>query len=189
LNHIQPVYPILANSQERTTELLEQCPASIRNAFSTALLSAVQPAAGDVKHASALLAGWETSEAPRSRAINIVHLQTLLLLIIDADWRAASSLSFLLARAVALANTMKLWQGTPVDTVLEMDSDDQLGVRIWFSLVLLDRWNAAGTGRPTLIPDSSVVVPATLVDTVGETCFHLIRESCTRVALEFIDVC
>jgi hypothetical protein len=180
LNHIQPVYPILANSKERTVSLLEHCPQSIRNAFLTALLSAVQPQDGDVKRASALLAEWESSENPRSRAINIVHAQTLLLLIIDADWRASPSLPFLLARAVALANTMKLWHSASVEPPSEIDSEDELGVRIWFSLVLMDRWYAAGTGRPALIPDSSVVIPPGLVETVGETCFHLIREwTCT----------
>ncbi|KFA65278.1 hypothetical protein S40285_02675 [Stachybotrys chlorohalonatus IBT 40285] len=186
LNHIQPVYPILANSKERTVSLLEHCPQSIRNAFLTALLSAVQPQDGDVKRASALLAEWESSENPRSRAINIVHAQTLLLLIIDADWRASPSLPFLLARAVALANTMKLWHSASVEPPSEIDSEDELGVRIWFSLVLMDRWYAAGTGRPALIPDSSVVIPPGLVETVGETCFHLIRLSKTQSKIAFV---
>jgi hypothetical protein len=43
--------------------------------------------------------------------------------------------------------------------------------------VLIDRWYAAGTGKPPQIPDNSVVIPSGLEMTVGETCFHLIRES------------
>ena len=59
----------------------------------------------------------------------------------------------------------------------EADSDDQLCVRIWWSLVLMDRWHAAGTGKPAQIPDSSVVAPPGLDNILGEVCFHLIRKA------------
>lgn len=41
----------------------------------------------------------------------------------------------------------------------------------------MDRWHAAGTGKPSQIPDSSVVAPAGLENTVGEVCYYLIRKS------------
>lgn len=147
----------------------------MRTAFITAL-QAVGQSSGDTQTASSLLHEWESSEAPHSRATDIVHAQTLLLLIIDADWRASSQLPFLLARAVALANTMKLWKFTPIESASESDSDDQLCVRIWWSLVLMDRWHAAGTGKPAQIPDSSVVAPAGLENTLGEVCYYLNRK-------------
>lgn len=158
--------------------MLSQCPSSVRTAFITAL-QAIGQSSGDTQTASSLLHEWESSEAPHSRATDIVHAQTLLLLIIDADWRSSSQLPFLLARAVALANTMKLWKFTPIESASESDSDDQLCVRIWWSLVLMDRWHAAGTGKPSQIPDSSVVAPAGLENTVGEVCYYLIRKSIT----------
>lgn len=43
----------------------------------------------------------------------------------------------------------------------------------------MDRWHAAGTGKPSQIPDSSVVAPAGLENTVGEVCYYLIRKSIT----------
>ncbi|KAL7898020.1 hypothetical protein HDV63DRAFT_37851 [Trichoderma sp. SZMC 28014] len=176
LAHVQAIYPILPTSKARIQSLLSQCPSSVRTAFITAL-QAIGQSSGDTQTASSLLHEWESSEAPHSRATDIVHAQTLLLLIIDADWRSSSQLPFLLARAVALANTMKLWKFTPIESASESDSDDQLCVRIWWSLVLMDRWHAAGTGKPSQIPDSSVVAPAGLENTVGEVCYYLIRLS------------
>jgi hypothetical protein len=186
LSHVQPVYPILPHSKVRLQSLLAQAPAPIRQAFSTALLAAVQPSSGDVKLANALLNAWESSDSPRSQAANIVHAQTLLLLIIDADWRASSSLPFLISRAVALANTMKLWRYTPMVQASETDSDDLLCVRIWWSLILMDRWHAAGTGKPSQIPDSSSVAPPGLDNVLGEVCFHLIRLSKLLARTSFV---
>ncbi|KAH6605893.1 n-terminal binuclear zn cluster-containing dna binding domain-containing [Trichoderma cornu-damae] len=176
LAHVQAIYPILPSSKARIQTLLSQCPSAVKTAFVTAL-QAIGQSSGDTQTASSLLHEWESSEAPHSRATDIVHAQTLLLLIIDADWRASSQLPFLLARAVALANTMKLWKFTPIESASEPDSDDQLCVRIWWSLVLMDRWHAAGTGKPSQIPDSSVVAPAGLENSVGEVCYYLIRLS------------
>lgn len=135
-----------------------------------------QGAPEDVAHADRLLHELESSNAPRIRAAEIVHAQTLLLLIIDADWQGLPTLPFLLARAVALANRMKLWRSAPTDTA-DPDSEDQLRVKIWWTLVLLDRWHAAGTGKPSQIPDNSVVAVAGLQATLGEVCFHIVRLS------------
>ncbi|KOS19868.1 putative transcriptional regulatory protein [Escovopsis weberi] len=185
LSHVQEVYPILPSSKLRMQALLSQCPASIRSAFMTAIL-AVGQSSGDTKLASSLLHDFESGDATCSRAGDIVHAQTLLLLIIDADWRASSDLPFLLARAVALANTMKLWKFTPIESASEQDTDDQLCVRIWWSLVLMDRWHAAGTGKPSQIPDYSVVAPAGLENAVGEVCFYLIRLSKLLNRISFV---
>ncbi|KPM42876.1 hypothetical protein AK830_g3686 [Neonectria ditissima] len=176
LSNVQPVYPILPSNKDRLQELLAQCPSSVRTAFANAL-PAVTISSGDVKTASSLLNEWESSETLHSPAANIVHAQTLLLLIIEADWRSSPTLPFLLARAVSLANSMKLWRYTPMESASELDSDDQLCVRIWWSLILMDRWHAAGTGKPALIPDSSVVAPPGLENILGEVCFYLVRLS------------
>ena len=170
------LYPILPSNASRVQSLLAQCPPSLRTAFSSALLSVGQGTSGDVAQADRLLHELESSDAPRTRAADIVHAQTLLLLIIDADWRGSAALPFLLARAVALANTMKLWKCVPAESA-DPDSEDQLRVKIWWTLVLMDRWHAAGTGKPAQIPDSSVVAKAGLQTTVGEVCFHFVRLS------------
>ncbi|KAI8674837.1 Zn(2)-C6 fungal-type domain-containing protein [Fusarium keratoplasticum] len=176
LSSVQPVYPILPSNKSRLQALLAQCPSSVQTAFVNAL-PAVTSSGGDTKLASALLNEWESNEASHTQATNIVHAQALLLLIIDADWRSSPTLPFLLARAVALANSMKLWRYTPMESASEPDSDDQLCVRIWWSLILMDRWYAAGTGKPAQIPDSSVVAPPGLENMLGEVCFYLVRLS------------
>lgn len=63
-----------------------------------------------------------------------------------------------------------------MDTTADVDSEEQLCVRIWWSLVLMDRWHAAGTGQPAQVPDSSAVVAAGLEQTMGEVSFYLIRK-------------
>jgi hypothetical protein len=172
---VQTVYPILPSSHERVQALLGSCPASVRMAFVHALLAVAQSSSGDVRLASALLNEWESDDSPRSLPVNIVHAQALLLLIIDADWRGSPTLPSLLSRAVALANTMKLWRYTTIPAAADPDSDDSLCIRIWWSLVLMERWHATGTGKPVQIPDSSAVAPPGLEALVGDVCFHLIR--------------
>ncbi|PHH86622.1 hypothetical protein CDD83_9977 [Cordyceps sp. RAO-2017] len=173
---IQPLFPILPSSAARVQLLLSQCPPSLREAFFIALATVGQGSPGDVKHADDLVREWEGSDAPRTRASDIVHAQTLFLFIVDADWRALSTLPFLLARTVALANSMKLWKLAPADTT-DPDSEDMLALKLWWSIIMMDRWHAAGTGKPALIPDSSVVARAGLQTILGEVCFHLTRLS------------
>ncbi|TQV97724.1 hypothetical protein V2A60_006545 [Cordyceps javanica] len=186
LNSVQPLYPILATTKTRQQALLAQCPLSVRTAFEIALLAVGQSTAGDVQQASALLHDWESSEVPRSRATDIVHAQTLLLLIIDADWRSVATLPFLLSRAVGLANSMKLWKLPAVDPTAETDCDEALCTRIWWSLIGMDRWYAAGTGKPAQIPDNSVVAPAGLDAVLGETCYYFTRLSKLLNRISFV---
>ncbi|KAG6277341.1 hypothetical protein E4U48_001130 [Claviceps purpurea] len=177
LTRVQPIYPILPYERLKLQSLLSAASPAVRAAFAHTLPHVGQTSHGDTKIASSILHEWENTDAPRSRATDIVHAQTLLMLIIDADWRAASTLPFLLARGVALANTMKLWKLSSADINSENDSYEHLCVRIWWSLVLMDRWQAAGTGHPPQIPERSAVIPSGLENTVGEVCFHLLRLS------------
>lgn len=149
----------------------------MRTAFANALLAVAQSSSGNVKLANFLLSSWESGDAPPSQATNIVHAQALLLLLIDADWRGSSTLPALLGRAVSLASTMKLWRYAAPQPGSDPDSDDNLGMRIWWSLVLMDRWHAVGTGSPVMIPDTSVVMPPGLDSVLGETCARLLRKS------------
>lgn len=181
LSSVQGVYPILPSNISRLQSLLSQVPSPLRLAFANALPAVGGGSGGDVKLASALLNEWESSETTQTQAANIVHAQTLILLVIDADWRTSSTFPYLLARAVALAHSMKLWRYTPIETASDLDSDDQLCVRIWWSLILMDRWHAAGSGKPSIIPDSSVVAPPGLENILGEVCFYLVRKCLTQI--------
>ncbi|CAM1501854.1 Fc.00g038380.m01.CDS01 [Cosmosporella sp. VM-42] len=175
LSNVQPVYPILPSNTIRVQALLAQAPPTLRIAFANALTVVGGGSGGDVKLANSLLNEWEISEAPTSQASQIVYAQTLLMLLIDADWRNSKIFSFLWGRAVAVASLMELWRYTPIETESEPDSDDQLCVRIWWSLILMDRWHAAGSGKPSFIPDNCVVSPPGLENMLGEVCFYLTR--------------
>lgn len=176
LSTLQTLYPILPSNLPRMQELLQHCPHAVRTAFAHALLAVAQSSSGNVRLASTLLAGWESEESPRTPAINLVHAQTLLLLIIDADWRGSPSMPYLMGRAVVLANDMKLWTTKSLSDDIPPDSLDALCIRVWWSLILMDRWHAVATGKPVLIPDHSAVVPRGLDRVLNETCFHLVRE-------------
>ncbi|KAG5921688.1 hypothetical protein E4U42_005766 [Claviceps africana] len=183
---VQPVYPILPYEKSKLQSLLSAASPAVRTAFAHTLPHVGQTCIGDTKLASSILHEWENSDAPRSRATDIVHAQTLLMLIIDADWRASSTLPFLLARGVALANTMKLWKPSTVDVGSDHDADEQICVRIWWSLVLMDRWHAAGTGHPPQVPERSTVIPSGLENQVGEVCFYLVRLSKLLNRISFV---
>jgi len=174
---LQTLYPILPSSSARLQSLLAECPSSVRTAFVHALLAVAQSSSGNVKLANSLLSDWENDESPRTQAINIVHAQALLLLAIDADWRRSPTVSSILGRAVVLANSMGLWKLPTILPESDVDSDDNLCIRIWWSLVLMDRWHAVGSGKPVLIPDASVVVPHGLASVVGDQCCYLVRLS------------
>lgn len=160
------------------------------------------PTAGLARVASALLAQWETEGSPRTPLHDLVHLQTLLLLAVEADTHGPAALkghhgglskTALLSRAVAVAYEMDLpteqlgataaaisaaaaedpSQSEGVDT----DSEARLGLRAWWSLVVLDRWNAVALGKPLLIPLRTVVLSPGLRPLLGESAFQFTKLS------------
>lgn len=80
---------------------------------------------------------------------------------------------------MGVAYSMKLHLCKPFDELAENDpdSDEKLGRRIWWSLVIMDRWHASSTASPSLIPDSSVVVYPEDQALLGDDLYHLARKS------------
>ena len=176
LGTLQALYPILPTTAVHQQTLLALCPPPLRTAFTHALLAVAQSSSGNVKLANNLLSHIECSETQQPQMEKLVHAQTLMLLLIDADWRGSVTLPSLLARAVALTTSMQLWKQTVVEQSSDLDSEENLSMRIWWSVVLMDRFHAVGTSRPTMIPDHSIVIPVGLEAVVGETCFCLLRK-------------
>jgi hypothetical protein len=83
-----------------------------------------------------------------------------------------------LGGATELAYTMKLHaQKLPTQQAEnDHDSDERLARRVWWSLVIMDRWRAASISRPLLIPDTSVVVSQDDQTLLGEGLYHLARK-------------
>ncbi|KAF8534171.1 hypothetical protein BDD12DRAFT_757819 [Trichophaea hybrida] len=82
--------------------------------------------------------------------------------------------------AVGLAYHLKLHHNRVGERFAhgDPDSDEKLGRRAWWVLVVLDRWHAISTSSPLFIPDSNVVLLKEDQMLIGMTPFHLVRLSC-----------
>ncbi|KAI5919653.1 hypothetical protein F4810DRAFT_476844 [Camillea tinctor] len=197
LNIVHPYLPLLASTKVRVEAQLVQCPPRLRDAFIEALYGTMQSLVsspgrytnGDVSSASRLITEWESDSSPRTLIVNLVHLQTLILVAIATDNYGPSSLkgehggpskASILGRAVGLAYSMRLHVSnldSNVNVQLDHDSDDNVATRAWWTLIMLDRWNAIGTATPLFIPNDSVVILPSLNSILGENVYHLARLS------------
>ncbi len=178
---------IHAATRTRIQESLDDCPVLLRNAFLEALYATTQSfrqgpppdPEPDAGLALRILSEWETEAGHRSDAVSLVHLQVLILLAMEADNHGPAALrgehggpskASLLARAVAAAYAMGLQSAqadAASDVELDPDMNDRLALRAWWTLVALDRWNAAGTARPMLIPQDSLALSQGLKSLYG----------------------
>jgi len=106
----------------------------------------------------------------------------MLLAIIAGQARTPGGLSqsVWLGSAVGLAYTLKLHQHRPTEhpsSEEDQESDERLARRVWWALVIMDRWHASSTSSPVLIPDSSVVVFSDDQALLGDTVYHTARRS------------
>jgi hypothetical protein len=130
---------------------------------------------------------WFTAqlEGPGSRsyAMNLAYLQILLLLAIEAGNRVpgamrgqvAHALSVWLGGAVGLAYELKLHE-YKLSVTDDPDSDERLGRRLWWSLVVMDRWHASSMSTPLFIPDEALVLVPEDLSILGESHYHLTRK-------------
>lgn len=147
---------------------------------------------GDPLAASRLLSEWEAEGRPRSTATDLVRLQTLVMVAIATDYQGIAmakgqvggpSKAEILGRAVGLGYSMRLHLGEldPVASPeLDPNSDDNVALRVWWVLVMLDRWHAVGAATPTLISNDNVVVLPGLKHILGDVVFTLIRKLSRR---------
>ena len=116
---------------------------------------------------------------------NLVYLQTMLLMAIEADNRGpiskcqtGLSQSVWLGSAVGLAYSMKLhvYKSPDKQTENDADSEDKLARRVWWCLVMMDKWHASSTSSPLLIPDGTVILSSEDQALLGDQLYHLARE-------------
>ncbi|KAL2759484.1 hypothetical protein ACRALDRAFT_1091522 [Sodiomyces alcalophilus JCM 7366] len=200
LTIIHPYLPILPKNKARLQASLAQCSGLLREAFLEALSgtiygfpSASPATTGDAGLAMKILAEWEAQDgAPRTSSAHIVHLQTLLLLLIELDTRPSACSTplkeSLLGRAIGAAWAMKLYHARAekpqegqgeADPNSDSDSESHIRVKLWWSLVLLDRWHAVAAGTQTMIRNESTVVYPALEGIVGEMAFWMLRATFT----------
>ncbi|KAI2468180.1 hypothetical protein F4781DRAFT_277785 [Annulohypoxylon bovei var. microspora] len=197
LNVVHPCFPLLAASKARAEGQLAQCPTILRDAFVEALYLSMQSfvsvpglyTTADIGSVTRMIAEWESDPTPRTAVMNLVHLQTLILTALMTDNYDIPSLkgehggpskASILGRAVGLAYTMRLHVSgleTTLDGQLESDSSENIAIRAWWTLIMLDRWNAISTASPLFIPNDSVVILPNLNSVLGENVYHLARLS------------
>ena len=226
-----PILPVLPHSMKRLHSYLAAAPLHLRNALLHAVYALTatdqSPSTPSSPHSPPLppahiehtlkacdLIGTEafiTDEtSPISFLRNLMHLQILVLLALNADKRAFSAPSTennfgvakghgytyrfvgsMIGAAWGCANEFKLNQSSVggkkrVNDAMEsadgagsdIDGEEALWRRAWWTLVILDRWRCVSTNTTPLISDHKIHLRENDRMILGETTFQLVRVSC-----------
>lgn len=191
-NTIGVVYPLISTSPDNIISRVSSCPDLLKGAFYEALAAAVSItpsiAASDIrdaKHASQLVGIFQYgSNSLRDKSTNLVLLQTVILLVIEATnyppfTTKGQNVSTLLSLAAGLAYSMKLHsiRVLPSDTESDVNSEwSHLARRVWLSLIIMDKWHAVGTGSPLFIPIDIAIIYPEDINLLGPGIYHLARK-------------
>ncbi|CAG8953457.1 hypothetical protein HYFRA_00010207 [Hymenoscyphus fraxineus] len=189
---IHPTFPILHHSKDRLSTGLSLCPSVFREAFHESLFVAAQAfqtspdqnnAQQSLKRASQLVVALQYENNP-STSTTLVYLQATMLLAIASEilivrGKAGSSRSFWLSSAVSLSYDFKLHQyrGQDNNVANDVDAEENVSRRIWWILVVMERWHASSVSSPSQIPESSLVVRPEDQQILGDALYHLARLS------------
>lgn len=197
---IHQTFPLLPSSKNSLRQRLNECPASLREAFLAALdclvrtfpTTSLPPIAGyaqALKRAAELLAKYPfDNPSTHSPATNLVYLQTLLLMALESDnhgpatirGQAGPSRAEWLGRAAGVAGNLEINTLRSSSTSVmegDRDSEERLARRVWWVLFILDRWHASSTADLLKLPENSIVLLPEDQILLGESTYHLARLS------------
>jgi hypothetical protein len=201
-NDIHPTLPFLSHNKSRLNTRLNSCPPILRDAllealyttvrsFSSSNMSSYQEPQSSRKAASMIAAAQFDNPSARSMSNNLIYLQAMILMAIEADHHgplamrshSGPSQAVWLGSAIGLAYSMKLHVPKQMEIAsdVDSDSDEKLARRCWLVLVTLDKFHASSTSSPGLIPDASVVILAD-DQQFGDSTFHLASKSTSLIA-------
>ncbi len=136
-----------------------------------------------IRRAAYLLQSFQFEHASsRSFPSSLVYLQTLMLLVVASD-NQARGLSwgpapyYWLGSAVGIAYSLRLHESPEISVEEDSESDGKLQRRIWWSLVIMDRWHSSSISSPLLIPDGSIAILQTDRALLGDSLFQIARKS------------
>ncbi|SPN99024.1 uncharacterized protein DNG_02063 [Cephalotrichum gorgonifer] len=191
---IHPHLPFLHNHRETLELQLGQCPQPLQDAFIETLSATVssfpqspnQPTSSAIDRAYMSLVAWEILSTPVSaaqrRAADLTYIQTLLLMAIEADNRPPNTggplKEAILGRAVSGALARRLHHfrpRLPAASTSMPEASELVPLRMWWVLVVLDRWHAVSTGCHVLIPKRDMVAPPGLRNLLGDRFYYLLR--------------
>ncbi|THC98882.1 hypothetical protein EYZ11_001660 [Aspergillus tanneri] len=170
---IHPVFPILPHSKERLLDILHQCSREVQEIFIYSLYTVTRTSFDRVfgtfervtsfDNAQDLLLYYTRQPAiVRPTAVNLIWLQTMLLMILDCDGRgpdnfvlkdgvpkysliqSANRLGSDLAKGLG---QLKIKRSSDTD----VDSEANLVRRNWVALAILSRWYAISVADPSAL--------------------------------------
>ena len=197
---IHQTLPLLPNNKNRLRQRLADCPASLRDGFLAALdctmrtfpTTNLQPNENypqALKKAVEMLARYPfDNPSTHTNATNLVYLQTLLLMALEADnhgpatirGQAGPSRAEWLGRAAGVAGQLEINVIRKTrESIIggDHDSEERLARRVWWCLFILDRWHASSTADLLKLPENSVVLLPEDQILLGESTYHLARLS------------
>lgn len=196
---VHPTFPLLPHSKDRLHQRLASASPPIREAFLETLYASVRsnpssnlrgssPLASTKKACELMLASQFGNPAVRTMPTNLLYLQAMILLSLEADNHGPATMlghgpprAAWLGAAAGLALYLRLHRNRnrsrEKSTNGDPDSDEGLARRAWLVLVVLDRWHAISTSSPPLIPDSSVALGPEDQPLLGSVPFHITRKS------------
>lgn len=191
-NVVHHVLPFLPSSKDILDGHLAECSPSLQSAFVEALNSAigsfpgVANVQGSLIRAYRLLTDFDTEGGIHGLVSHLVRLQCLILMIINIENYGPVSLTGdhdgpakveLLARAAGFAYFMGIPdEAMTMGPVVDAESDECLRVRAWWTLIILDRWNAISSATRLVVPGDAVVLPHNLKSVFGEANYRFTRE-------------
>lgn len=195
---IHQTFPFLPNSKTRLRERLANCVATLRDAFLVALDCAVRssplssvrantdPRSSTRKAAELVSAASYDKAANGSVSADLVYCQTLILMALESDNHGPATMrgqigpprSEWLGRAIGIATHLKLNRPRENQNAesSDLDSDERLGRRIWWTLFILDRWHACSAATLMQIPEHSSTLVMQDQMILGDTTYHIARK-------------
>lgn len=209
--NIHPFFPVLPHSKDRLLAMLQQCSLEIQEIFLHSLFAVTRTSVDRVANVFqrtnsfddaqyALLHHSRQPALAHSNSVNIVLLQTLLLMIVDCDSRgpenllaknglpkhsllqSAIKLGFELARIFSQLKSRR-------SSEPEIDADPNLVRRNWIVLTVLARWHAVSVADSSLLgnyeiggPEDARIAGVTLAQLASYSTF--LAEMATLVTID-----
>ena len=174
---------MLPDTHFELQSVLDRVSPNVREAFKAALAVAVKAGQAAVNESQAMTAADLCLAVKMNRSKdssmyqNLVHLQALILMAIadELSGPVSSQNANWLGSAVTLANSLHLQKVQYTENISSSDVT-RLSRRVWLSLLVLDRWHAAGICSATLIHDENAHLVPSDHALLGSTPYHILRK-------------
>ncbi|PYH89160.1 hypothetical protein BO71DRAFT_114049 [Aspergillus ellipticus CBS 707.79] len=170
---IHPIFPILPHSKERLLEILHQCSREVQEIFLYSIFTVTRTNMDRVMSTFERVTSFDNAQdlllyytrqpaLVRPTGVNLIWLQTMLLMILDCDSRGPDNFVMkdgvpkhsLIQSATKLGSDMAKSLGqlkSKRSSDPDVDSDANLVRRSWVSLGIVTRWYAISVADPSVL--------------------------------------